>query len=52
MIMAGYSLMSDQELGVNTPIKEDKIGKYILIKGDKKEEEEYFYLEDKLIVLQ
>lgn len=32
-IVAGYSLMSDQELGVNTRIKEDKIGKYILFRA-------------------
>jgi hypothetical protein len=51
-IVASYSLMSDQELGVNTRIKEDKMGKYILFKGDGRQEEECLYLEDKPIALQ
>jgi hypothetical protein len=50
-IVAGYSLMSDQELGVNTHIKGDKIGKYILFK-EGKEKEERIYLEDKPIASQ
>ena len=29
-VMAGYALMSDEELGMNTHIKEDKNGKYIM----------------------
>lgn len=51
-IMASYSLMSDEELGVNTQVKEDEMGKYILFKGDSKTEEECLYLEDKPIAFQ
>jgi hypothetical protein len=51
-IVAGYSLMSDQELGVNTHIKEDKMGKYILLEGDKRQEQERLYLEDNPIASQ
>jgi Fungal protein kinase len=33
-IMVGYSMMSDEELGVNTSIERDETGKYIVFKGD------------------
>ena len=51
-IIAGYSQMSDPELGVNTNIKEDDIGRYIEFKGAKKKEEERLYLEEKPIAFQ
>ena len=51
-IMAGYTMMSDEELGMNAFIKEDKIGKYIVFKGDDEAEEENLYLEDKPIAFQ
>jgi len=44
-VMAGYALMSDKELGMNTYIKEDKIGKYIMFKGEDETKEEKLYLE-------
>jgi hypothetical protein len=44
--MAGYTLMSDDELGMNTHIKEDKAGKYIMYKGEGETKEEKLYLED------
>jgi hypothetical protein len=43
-VMAGYTLMSDDELGINTYIKEDKAGKYIIFKGEDKAKEEKLYL--------
>ena len=48
--MAGYSLMSDDEMGLDTHIKEDKISRYMLLKGDG--EEDRLYLEDKPIAFQ
>ncbi|KUI68648.1 hypothetical protein VM1G_03803 [Cytospora mali] len=50
-IMAGYSQMSDQELGINTYIKKDGMGKYITCK-EAEEEEERLYLEEKPIAYQ
>ena len=44
-IMAGYSLMSDDDLGLNTHLKEDKLDRYILFKGEAKTED-HLYLED------
>ncbi|KAL9122920.1 MAG: hypothetical protein Q9187_000532 [Circinaria calcarea] len=51
-IMAGYTLMNDEELGINTYIKEDKSGKYIMFKVDDKTVEEKLYLEYKPIAFQ
>ncbi|KAH8745703.1 hypothetical protein F5883DRAFT_609618 [Diaporthe sp. PMI_573] len=51
-IMAGNSQISDPELGVNTYIKEDDIGRYIEFKGSQKKEEERLYLEEKPIAFQ
>lgn len=51
-IMTGYTMMSDEELGMNVFIKEDKIGKYILFKGDDEVDEENLYLEDQPIAFQ
>ena len=48
-IIAGYSIISNEELGINTFIKKDKIGKHIMIKGDDEIKEEKLYLEDKPI---
>jgi hypothetical protein len=45
-------MMSDEELGLNTYIKEDKHGKYIMFKADGKTKEERLCLEDELIALQ
>jgi hypothetical protein len=47
--MAGYTMMSDEELGMNTYIKEDGIGKYIMFKGEDKAKEEKLYLEGRPI---
>jgi hypothetical protein len=44
--MAGYTFMSDEELGMDTYIKVDKIGKYIMFKGEDRPERERLYLED------
>lgn len=54
-IMFGYMRMSDEELGVNTYIEEDKIGKYIVLKEKdkgKSKKKERLYLEDKPIASQ
>jgi hypothetical protein len=51
-LVAGYTLMSDRELGMNTYIKEDEIGKHILFKGDDETKEEKLYLEDRPIAFQ
>jgi hypothetical protein len=50
--MAGYALMSDEELGINTYIKEDKDGKYIMFKGDDETKETKLYLDDRPIAFQ
>lgn len=47
--MASYAMMSDKELGINIYIKEDRIGKYIIFKGEDKVKEEKLYLEDRPI---
>ena len=44
--------MSDEELGMDTYIKEDEIGKHIVIKGVDETEEEKLYLDDKPIAFQ
>ena len=51
-VMAGYTMMSDEELGMNTYIKEDRIGKYIMFKGEDKAKEEKLYLEGRPIAFQ
>src|SRR5437667_8372563 len=45
-VMASYTMMSDEELGLNTYIKEDEHGKYIIFKGDGATESETLDLED------
>ncbi len=32
--LSRYTLMSNKELGMNIYIKEDKVGKYIIFKGE------------------
>lgn len=51
-VIAGYALMSDDELGMNTYIKEDKAGKYIMFKGEDERTEEKLNLEDRPIAFQ
>jgi hypothetical protein len=51
-VMAGYTFMSNKELGMDTYVKVDKIGKYIMFKGEDKTERERLYLEDKPIASQ
>ncbi|KAI9775541.1 MAG: hypothetical protein M1816_005896 [Peltula sp. TS41687] len=51
-VIASYALMSDNELGFNTYIKEDKVGKYILFRGDDEKKEGELYLEDRPIAFQ
>jgi hypothetical protein len=41
--MAGYMIMGDEELGLNTYIKEDKHSKYIMFKGESEMEEEKLF---------
>ena len=48
-VIAGYTLMSDDELGMNTYIKEDKAGKYIMFKGEDNAKEGKLYLEGRSI---
>ena len=45
-------MMSDEELGMNTYIKEDEISKYIMFKGEDKAKEEKLYLEGRPIAFQ
>ena len=54
-VMAGYALMSDEELGINTYIKkdkDDKDGKYIMFKGDDETKETKLYLDERPIAFQ
>jgi Fungal protein kinase len=44
-VMAGYTMMSDEDLGMNTYIKEDEVGKYVMFKGEDTTEEEKLYLQ-------
>lgn len=46
-----YTMMSDEELGLNTFIKEDDIGKWIMIKGEGKTKEERLDLDAQPIAL-
>jgi hypothetical protein len=48
-VMAGYIIMSDEELDINTYIKEDRISKYIMFKGEDKAKEKKLYLEGRPI---
>jgi hypothetical protein len=48
--MAGYTMMSDEELGLNTYIKDDEHGKYIMFKVKNKEQR--LYLEEEPIAFQ
>jgi hypothetical protein len=47
--IAGYTMMSDGELGINTLIEKDELGKYILLEGVDETEAEKLYLEDQPI---
>jgi hypothetical protein len=51
-VMTGYTMMNDEELGLNSYIKEDETGKYIMFKGEGRTEGEKLYLEDKPIAFQ
>ncbi len=48
-VMVGYTLTSDEELGINIYFKEDKDGKYIIFKGEDETKKIKLYLEDRLI---
>jgi hypothetical protein len=48
--MAGYIIINNEELSINIYIKEDRISKYIMFKGEDKAKKEKLYLENKLIV--
>jgi CTP:phosphocholine cytidylyltransferase-like protein len=48
--MAGYTLISDNKLGMNIFIKEDKASKYIMFKGEDKAKEEKLYLKGRPII--
>jgi hypothetical protein len=50
--MIGYTMMSDEEWGINIYIKEDKAGRYIILKGEDETKEEKLYLQDKPIAFQ
>jgi len=50
--MVGYTLMSDEELGLNTYIKKDKIGRYIEFRQNERRVRERLYLEDTPIASQ
>jgi hypothetical protein len=50
--MAGYTLINDDELSMNTYIKEDKVSKYIMFKGEDKAKEEKLYLKNRPIIFQ
>ena len=51
-VMAGYALMSDKELGINTYIKKDNDGKYVMFKGEEEIRETKLYLENRPIAFQ
>ncbi|KAH0538362.1 hypothetical protein FGG08_005057 [Glutinoglossum americanum] len=51
-VMTGYTMMNDEKLGLNSYIKEDETGKYIMFKGEGRTEGEKLYLEDKPIAFQ
>jgi hypothetical protein len=47
--MAGYTIINDEELNINTYIKKDRISKYIIFKGENKAKKEKLYLESRPI---
>ena len=51
-VMLAYTMMSDEELGLNMFIKEDDVGKWIMIKGEGQAKEERLDLEDHPIAFQ
>ena len=51
-VMAGYTFMSNKELGMDTYVKVDNIGKYIMFKGEDRTKREKLYLEDEPIASQ
>ncbi|KAL9098225.1 MAG: hypothetical protein Q9163_006079 [Psora crenata] len=51
-IMAGYAMMSDDELGLNTYIKKDDYSNYIILQEEGKAGKEKLRLEDKPIAYQ
>jgi hypothetical protein len=50
--MISYALISDKELSMNIYIKENKIGKYIVFKGEDETKKEKLFLENKSITFQ
>ncbi|KAI9776690.1 MAG: hypothetical protein M1839_009417 [Geoglossum umbratile] len=51
-VIIGYTMMSDEELGLNTYIKEDIYGKYIMFRAEGKTKEEKLCLEEEPIAFQ
>jgi hypothetical protein len=51
-VMASYTMMSDEELGMDTYIQEDDDGKYIMFKGEAWRRRERLYLEREPIASQ
>ena len=51
-VMLAYTMMSDEELGLNMFIKEDDVGKWIVIKREGQAKEERLDLEDQPIAFQ
>ena len=45
-VMAGYTLMSDAELGISTMIQKDQLGKFISYRESEERDPEKLYLED------
>jgi hypothetical protein len=50
--MADYTLINNKKLNMNIYIKEDKISKHIIIKGEDKTKKQKLYLEDTPIAFQ
>lgn len=51
-VIVGYTMMSDAELGLDTFIEKDEIGRWIMFKEEGKTKEDKIYLEDQPIALQ
>ena len=51
-VIASYTMMSDEDLGLNTYIKESKYGRYVVFNGDDEVEGERLYLEGEPIAFQ
>lgn len=51
-VIVGYTMVSEDGLGLDTFIKQDKIGKWIMFQGEGKTRETRLYLEDQPIALQ